>query len=228
MTEDERKKSINRAYRFNDEQQTALDEDRISEAEWFEIHNNYFSTCYLAATNPRAQSGYSGDEERWRYARGIILHAVHRNGTFMDIGCANGYLIECLSTWLTEAHRTVAFYGLDISHKLIDLAKRRLPHWQDHLFVGNALFWTPTVTYNFVRTSLEYVPNGRQKHFVAHLLSEYVSTDGRLIIEFNEYRQSEATTDKLRSWGHVIAGSYQRAKSDNTDVCYKVVWIDNP
>jgi hypothetical protein len=66
MTIDPIQYAINRAYQFCEEQQRALDEGRITEAEWFDIHKRFFTKHYLAAEDPRAQSGHGGDEARYR------------------------------------------------------------------------------------------------------------------------------------------------------------------
>ena len=87
----------NRAYAFVEEQQSALDAGQITEAEWFEAHNEHFTSHYLASDDPRAQSGSSGDAARYRAKKLLILEALHKNGSFIDIGCANGHLIECLA-----------------------------------------------------------------------------------------------------------------------------------
>jgi hypothetical protein len=52
--------------------------------------------AYLLEDNPRTQSGFNGDEDHWIQARGLIADAIDRAGTFLDVGCANGYLMECL------------------------------------------------------------------------------------------------------------------------------------
>ena len=72
MQVDPVKSAKNRAYPFVEEQQKALDEGRITEVQWFDNYNRYFTANYLAADNPRAQSGHGGDEARWRYSRGMI------------------------------------------------------------------------------------------------------------------------------------------------------------
>jgi hypothetical protein len=51
MSLDPVKYAKNRAYQFVEEQQRALDEGTISEAEWFDIYNEFFtqhsSPCHL-------------------------------------------------------------------------------------------------------------------------------------------------------------------------------------
>ena len=91
MEPDSVKYAKNRAYQFNEEQQQALEEGRITEEQWFELHYKFFTRAYLQGDNPRAQSGHSGDERDYRYNQGMILEALDRDGSFIDVGCANGY-----------------------------------------------------------------------------------------------------------------------------------------
>jgi hypothetical protein len=221
------KYAIGRAYQFEEEQQKALDEGRIIEAQWFENHKQYFTKSYLAADNPRAQSGHGGDEARWRYSRGMILEAIHKSGTLLDVGCANGHLMESLHQWLEGSGLKLGFYGLDISEGLVELAKKRLPHLKDRIHVGNALHWTPSNKYDFVRTGLEYVPLGRQNDFIDHLLFHYIAQSGRLIIGiYNEVRNSRELEEKVRGWGYQLTGYCEKSKPGNEIVSYKMLWID--
>ena len=71
MSVDQLKASINGAYQFCEEQQQLLDAKAITESEWFENHKKYFTSHYLAAANPRGQSGHGGDETR------LPLHPGH-------------------------------------------------------------------------------------------------------------------------------------------------------
>src|SRR5918995_3302191 len=84
---------------------------------------------YLAADDPRGGSGFRGDADRWERLRRPIAAAIDRDGTFLDVGCANGHLLECLVGWAgAEGHRIVP-YGLDVSAGLIARARERLPRW---------------------------------------------------------------------------------------------------
>jgi hypothetical protein len=51
---------------------------------------------YLQTDDPIRQSGFGGGSERWRAERSPILNAIESDGDMLDIGCANGYLLECL------------------------------------------------------------------------------------------------------------------------------------
>ena len=228
MTQDPIKLAKNRAYEFVEEQQRALDEGRITEAEWFEAHKRLFTAAYLSSDNPRAQSGHSGDEAAYRYTRGMLLEAMHRSGTFLDVGCANGHLMEMVHRWLQGSGLDVTFYGLDISEGLLDLARRRLPHWRDRFFLGNALHWTPPTPFDFVCTAeLVYVPRDRQRQFVDHLYVDCVAPGGRLILgpysEEPDTRQMEAM---LRAWGHAPTGYCEKSHRRHPFLCKRMLWFD--
>ncbi len=54
---------------------------------------------YLASDDPLRQSGFLAGPERWRAERELVLDAVTGDGDLIDVGCANGYLLECLVGW---------------------------------------------------------------------------------------------------------------------------------
>jgi hypothetical protein len=80
----------------------ALERGEIDEEGWHRAMADLVVPAYLGGDNPRAQSGHSGDAERWEGARRLLLDAVERPGSFLDIGCANGHLMECLRAWAAE------------------------------------------------------------------------------------------------------------------------------
>ncbi len=155
-----------------------------------------FERHYLRGENPRAQSGFGGDERRWEWARRPIVTAIDRDGSFLDVGCANGYLLESIVRW--SSHR-VEPYGLDFAPGLVALARRRLPQWADRVFLGEALAWEPPRRFDFVRTELGYAPPERRRELVERLLRLVVAPGGRLIVcGYGD----EKVCDALREWGY--------------------------
>ena len=124
------------------------------------------SSAYVTSEDPRGGSGFCGDEVRWERARRPILSAVHRDGPFLDVGCANGLLMESVAAWAAEDRLQVEPYGLDLIESLAALARRRLPHWADRIFAGNVMSWRPTLRFDFVHTNLAYGPPPRRCHMV--------------------------------------------------------------
>ena len=99
--------------------------------------------AYLSSSDPIKQSGFHGGAVRWRSERGIILNAVDSDGDFLDVGCANGYLLECLVDWAKEKEITINPFGVDQGAGLISLARERFPHHKDQFWTGNAWDWIP-------------------------------------------------------------------------------------
>ena len=205
--------------------EAALEAGEIDEAEWHRRIAAVITPAYLAADTPWAQSGKRGDAAAWERARSLIAEAV-RPGTFLDVGCASGYLMECMVRWCAAAGISCEPYGLDLAPELAEFARRRLPDWRDRIFTGNAMDWQPPYRFELVRTGLDYVPRRRRRDLVARLLADVVADGGRLIIGvFNEEREDRATERALADWGFAVAGRIDRLHADSR-LAYRLVWID--
>ena len=71
-------------------------------AAWFFNLKDTLENAYLRYDEPWRQSGFSGPAERWVALRKPIADCIEKSGTFLDIGCANGYLLECIIKWAEE------------------------------------------------------------------------------------------------------------------------------
>ena len=215
-----------RAWREVAEIDQRLERGEIDEEEWHRAMAGLVVPAYLAAGTPWGQSGKSGDEANWEVSRRPVVAAIDRDGTFLDVGCANGFLMESVKRWAAEDGHRVEPYGLDISAELAQLARRRLPEWADRIFVGNALDWDAPLRFDFVRTGLDYAPPARRRNLVEHLLANVVRPGGRLIVGvFNEERDGRPTEELVASWGYQIAGRLDTPHRDPR-IVYRVFWID--
>jgi SAM-dependent methyltransferase len=218
--------SIERGWRELAAIDEALERGEIDEQGWHDAVAAIVVPAYLAGETPWEQSGKSGDLVSWERGRRPTMAAVDRGGTFLDIGCASGFLMECVQRWGAEHGHVIEPYGLEIAPELAALARSRLPHWADRIFVGNAATWIPPRRFDYVRTGLDYVPRRCGRDLVMHLLANVVAPGGRLIIGvFNEEMGTRRIEEQVASWGNEIAG---RADADHLDprVAYRVVWID--
>jgi 2-polyprenyl-3-methyl-5-hydroxy-6-metoxy-1,4-benzoquinol methylase len=111
-----------------------------------------FEQAYLTTDDPRAQSGFHGSARRWEAARRPIVEALDGDGTFLDVGCANGLLMESVGEWTPFE---IEPYGVDFAAGLVELARRRLPNWADRIWLGDAATWTPPFRFDFVHTRIE-------------------------------------------------------------------------
>ncbi|MBT3786272.1 GNAT family N-acetyltransferase [bacterium] len=138
---------------------------------------------YLQADEPWSGSGMSGPLDRWESLRRPVAEAVNNSGSFLDIGCANGYLLESLIDWLSVRNIAIVPYGLDLSEALVQKAQERLPEYLNNFFVGNSLNWEPPHYFDWVRTELVYVPARLERAYLLRLLSEVVkASSGTLLV----------------------------------------------
>jgi SAM-dependent methyltransferase len=197
------------------------------QAAWFAAQTALLEEHYLRADNPRAQSGFSRDEQEWERARRPVALAIHRGGTFLDIGCASGLLMESVARWAAEAGHRVEPHGLDISAKLVALARQRLPAWAEQLHVGNALDWSPPRRFDFVRTELVYVPPHLRRAYVERLLSHAVAEHGRLILcAYKGPRGVEPLAEELSGWGYTVGGPVEARDADGS-LLTRVFWLEH-
>lgn len=188
--------------------------------------------AYLAAPTPEGGSGHSGDARRWRISRGIHAEAIDRDGTFLDTGCANGLLMETMAVWARERGFTLEPYGLDISPRMAEEARRRLPPWAGRIWVGNAIDWDPPFRFDFVAVRLEYVREPRRRELVERLLRDVVAPGGRLIV--TSYGNSTdpvvarmSVGDVLRSWGYDVKGE-PTSREHELGKTHRIAYLDAP
>jgi SAM-dependent methyltransferase len=206
----------------------ALAAGRLDRQGWHEAMLGLIEGAYLAGNDPRAQSGYSGDEERWRQARGLLVDALPASGgTFLDVGCANGHLMRTLTDWAGAAGKAVEPHGVEISAPLAGLARAQQPQWADRIWCANAFGWTPPRRFEVVRTGLDYVPAAFRGDYLRHLLEHVVAPGGRLIVgAFNEETEQDTLERQVAGLGHRIAGRTTAAHR-HPAVSYKAFWIEN-
>lgn len=180
----------------------------VPREEFFRTLREAVTDYYLAdPSNPYQQSGRSSDAARWDETRRILVRAIHRDGDFMDVGCANGLLLDTLISWARERGYSLSPHGIDFVRELIALARSRFPNDAGHFQVGNAFDWTPARRYDFVRTNLEYVPTSDWIPFVRRQCGA-VAPGGRLILcHYRNADEPEVDVPAvLRQAGYAVAG----------------------
>jgi len=179
--------------------------------------------AYLAHADPIRQSGFSGGEERWKKERGIILDAVDGDGSFLDVGCANGYLLECLVEWTRLKGVALTPYGVDLGPRLIELAKQRFPQHASHFWIANAWDWPPR-TFRYVYALHDCVPEDYLIPWAKRLLVRYVEPGGTLIVGAyvgrSENRSPRNLAGELLGHGFPVSGSAYDGEPPVTTVAW--------
>lgn len=135
--------------------------------------------AYLASSDPIRQSGFGGGDERWRAERGMVLGAIDHDGSLLDVGCANGWLLACLVKWAAPL-RLVPF-GVDLGARLVQLAEERLKPLGGQAWCGDAWVWSPPMTFDYVYTIANLAPEGMEGALIRRV-SQWVKPGGRAII----------------------------------------------
>lgn len=175
---------------------------------YFEAVRAAIAEYYLAdPSNPYQQSGRSSGKERWIETRYCIVQAVHRDGDFLDVGCANGLLLESLIGWAAERGFAIRPHGIDFVSELIELARERLSQHTGSFEVANAFYWTPARQFDFVRTNLEYVQQRDWSEFITRQYTA-VADGGRLIVcHYRNKNEERVDVDAfLTGLGYAVVG----------------------
>jgi SAM-dependent methyltransferase len=169
---------------------------------------------YVRETDPVRQSGFGGGHARWRTERELILDAVPDSGDFLDVGCANGYLLECLVQWGHTRQVRLTPYGVDYSAALIALAQQRLPPYASHFWVANAWEWAAPRTFRYVYSVYDCVPVALLPEYIRRLVRRAVEPGGTLIIgAYGSSSKQQAARDiaqDIAAAGFRVAGSSSR------------------
>jgi SAM-dependent methyltransferase len=197
--------------------------------EWFDSMRRDFKRWYLASDNPWRQSGWGSTPERWRLAREVILSAVEHGGAFLDIGCANGLLLECLIAWANERGVVIEPHGIDLVPELVDLARQRLPEYASNFTTANSFTWIPSRRYDYVHLLLESAPPSHHREYLGRVLDSAVARGGRLIVSnYGSRSKSESPIDVtgyLSGFGFTVAGSAAASEHDGF-VITRTAWIE--
>lgn len=185
--------------------------------------------AYLRATTPQGGSGFGGDASEWRAARSMLCDAVERDGTFLDVGCANGLLMESMVEWCAEADVHLEPYGLDISEALVEVARRRLPQWADRIWVGDGLTWRHPDGQRFdvVHVLLDAVRDERWRTLIDHLLRAVVAPGGRLLVsQYNQVSAEHHAAAILERLGYRVGGVTSRPMRAGRPDASPSAWVE--
>ncbi len=186
-------------------------------------------SAYLRHTDPIRQSGFGGGPERWRAERSPLLEAIDGDGDFLDLGCANGFLLKSVVEWARERGIELAPHGVDLNPLLIQEATRRFPGFEHRFWVANAWGWLAPKRFRWIYAIWDLVPTEFMPNLACHLLEHVVTEDGAVI--FGAYGSRSADTPSvdvarvLRNGGLPISGTSQGGELPRGGPVTRFAWI---
>jgi SAM-dependent methyltransferase len=184
---------------------------------------------YLAAPTAVGGSGFTGTPDEWRAAREPITDAIEHDGTFLDLGCANGLLMESVQTWCRERGIEVEPYGVDLVPGLAQRARERLPRWADRIWLGDAATWAHPdgQRFDYVHTLLfANVREADRRSALTRQLEQLVVPGGRLLVSayVRGTAHDRTAAQVLAGLGFDVAGE-SRAPSGDPHTPPSTAWV---
>ncbi len=212
--------------------------NRPNPDDYYERVRALLEDSYVAADERRdvlGGSGSSGDMTSWEAKRRVIARAFDRDGTWLDVGCANGLLMETLTAWVAEDGHRIEPYGLDLSDRIADRARKRLPHWASRIWSGNVMTFEPSMRFDYVTALADAVPPESRAMLLERLARLYLKPGGRLILSC--YRpgafmlgrpalEAESAAEILRAGGFEPAGGTEARDPMTGAAKVRVAWTD--
>lgn len=127
-------------------------------------------------------SGSTGDMTSWEAKRRVIASAFDRVGIWLDVGCANGLLMQTLAAWVAESGHRIEPYGLELSNRIAERARKRLPHWATRIWTGNVMTFEPPIRFDYVTVLTDVVPIQSRGALLRRIARLYLKPGGRLIL----------------------------------------------
>ena len=162
------------------------DSDRSnSDDEYYERIRALLEDAYVSADERGdvfGGSGSTGDMTSWEGKRRVIARAFDRPGSWLDVGCANGLLMETLAAWVAEKGHRIEPYGLELSNRIAERARKRLPHWATRIWTGNVMKFEPPIRFDYVTALADAVPIQSRGALLMRLAHLYLKPGGRLIL----------------------------------------------
>ena len=160
------------------------DDVEVSDLDAWDVRTReLLESAYVeAGDGPRGSGSGHASVGDWRAKRQHLAVPMDRDGTWLDVGCANGFLLATLPAWCAERDVTIEPYGLELLPTVADLARALHPDLADRIWTGSVMRWSPPRRFTYVTALEDQVPPGRLGDLVDRLLDTFLELGGRLII----------------------------------------------
>lgn len=148
---------------------------------------------------------YQGSLSDWIRNRRFIRSVIHKDGTILDIGCANGFFLLSLMLW---SEYKLSPFGIDIAEGKVSMAKRIFGKYPKRFEVFDGVSDIDSLPSESFPDSFDFVywnvfdsfafgdPGGYGCAFLRKLFRK-VSPGGRFILAF--YDAEEDATEAIRN-----------------------------
>jgi SAM-dependent methyltransferase len=167
------------------------------------------------------------DYEAWRNKREFIAKAIEKDGSVLDIGCANGFLLRSLQEW---TGKDLDPYGIDPLVKNITESRKLFPDIANH-FVNAPLAHLPNLSAEFLPEAFDCVywnvwtqETLKDEKGIEGLKELWRRTKpgGRLILGFYDTPElNQQKVEAIKSNGYQISGTLQNPEGQES-----LVWIE--
>jgi hypothetical protein len=120
---------------------------------------------------------------------------MDRDGTWLDVGCANGHLLVTLPVWAAERGVKIEPHGLEVLPRVAAMARALHPELASRIWTGSVMSWAPPTAFRYVTVLDDVVPPDRLGDVVDRLLADVVAPSGRLIV--SSYTNADQTPRPL-------------------------------
>jgi hypothetical protein len=196
-------------------------------AEWDRRTAALLEDAYVAAgAGPGGSGSTDRSEGAWRAKRQHLAVPMDRDGTWLDVGCANGHLLATLPAWAAGRGVTVEPHGLELLPRVAELARSLHPGLADRIWTGSVMSWTPPTRFRYVTVLEDAVPPDRLGALVSRVRDRFVVPGGRLIVSSyaGEGERPRLLFDALRAGGHEPDGFIHIDRPGRNPL--RAAWID--
>ena len=104
----------------------------------------------------------------------MLVDAFDHDGSWLDVGCANGLLMETLTMRAREKGLQVKPYGFALSPRIAEVVRRRLQHSSDRISTGNVMTWEPQMPFDYITVIADSVPATARHDLVERLITRFL------------------------------------------------------
>lgn len=154
--------------------------------------------------------------KEWEEGRRFITSAIHKDGSLLDYGCANGFLLRSLQEW---SPYSLDPYGFDTDEDAIRKAQELFSHKRDHFVTPEELEKNPQFprTFDFVYWNVwdNWKFSSPEEIMLLEKLKGITNEEGRLILGLYDTKEENLKKiEQLRTLGYDPSGVTENHKGE--------------